>query len=122
MTPSTDDFVAALSASASSVRAVVDDHLLEYGGESLLHLLVADVRLWCIEAFLAGERSDLGRCLDVMAMGILSSDDYVQNAVAVSFVEDTPWFDQSMEPFMAVWPAPLQAEADRQREWYEESH
>ncbi|MEQ1702092.1 MAG: hypothetical protein ABMA25_18430, partial [Ilumatobacteraceae bacterium] len=94
-----------------------DDHLLEFEGEALLHLLVDDVRRWCVAALAAGEHEELRRCLEVMAHGILSDDDYVQNAVAVSFVEDTPTWDASMASFMAVWPAALQAEAARQQSW-----
>lgn len=117
MSLSADEFVAALAGTGRSVRLLVDDHLLEYDGDMLLHLLVADVRRWCVEAFQSGEYEELHRCLEAMALAIVSDDNYVQNAVAVSFVEDTPLWDASMEPFMAVWPAALRAEAARQRSW-----
>ena len=46
-----------------------------------------------------------------------SSIEYVENAMAVSFVEDAGWWDPKMEPFMAAWPLPLREEADRQATW-----
>jgi hypothetical protein len=42
-------------------------------------------------------------------------DERVENAVAVSFVEDTGWWESDMVAFVASWPTPLRAEADRQR-------
>ena len=42
-------------------------------------------------------------------------NDHVQNAIGVSFVEDTPLWDPTMEPYIATWPQALQTEAAKQR-------
>lgn len=44
-------------------------------------------------------------------------DERVENAVAVSFVEDTPLWDESRHAFIERWPPALSAEAERQRNW-----
>lgn len=49
--------------------------------------------------------------------GLTDGNERVENAVAVSFVEDTGWWDDAMAPFIAAWPEPLRAEARRQRDW-----
>lgn len=41
----------------------------------------------------------------------------MKNAIAVSFVEDSVWWDPSMSAFMSAWPSVLVAEAERQRTW-----
>jgi hypothetical protein len=58
----------------------------------------------------------LQRLLDVVNRALLNGTDYVNNAVAVSSVEDTGWWDPAMQPFIESWPAGLQAEARRQQD------
>ena len=70
-----------------------------------------------IALFEERETEALRRLLGVMDAGLRDGDEYVVNAVAVSFVEDTPWWDEAMEPFITAWPPGLRAEAERQRRW-----
>ncbi|WP_155859542.1 hypothetical protein [Cellulomonas sp. KRMCY2] len=50
-----------------------------------------------------------------MATGLRQGDDHVRGAIAVSFVEDTGWWEPEMQPFIATWPAELVNELARQR-------
>jgi hypothetical protein len=53
--------------------------------------------------------------LGVFETGLREGDEAVENAVAVSFVEDTDWWDDSMRLFIARWPTGLAEEVERQR-------
>ena len=70
-----------------------------------------------IEEFEHGDRDLCDRIVRVYAEGITQGDERVENAVAVSFVEDTPLWNPDRSDFISSWPAPLQAEAERQRNW-----
>lgn len=111
-----DDFVARLVERCPEVRPIVDEHFAD-NGELLLHPLVADVRRFAIDRFDAHDEAVVERCLSVLSDGLQEGDERVQNAVAVSFVEDTGWWDSDMAAFIVSWPAPLKAEAERQRAW-----
>ena len=50
-----------------------------------------------ISSFENGDLDVMHRCLAVMSAGLEDGDDYVENAVAVSFVEDTGWWEPGME-------------------------
>ena len=110
-----ESFVDDLVRECPEARPLVEEHLQDNGGELLLHLVAADVLRLAIAMFNSQETEALGRCLGVVATGLADGDEYVQNAVSVSFVEDTPWWDEQMFPFIAVWPEVLQAEAKRFR-------
>lgn len=84
----------------------------------LLHVLVADLRRFCLEAWQEGRAAVLTRCLDFLDLALKSDDDAVQNAIAVSLVEDIGLWDETVEPFVACWPAALAAESQRQRGSY----
>ena len=45
-------------------------------------------------------------------LGLVDGDDRVQNAVSVSFVEDTPLWAAERADFIASWPYRLRAEAE----------
>jgi hypothetical protein len=110
-----EQFVEQLRRYCPESRSLIDEHLGDSDGEILLHLLVADVLRLSIELFEAHQIDALNRCLRVLAAGLGEGDEYVQNAVAVSFVEDTPWWDETKFPFIGVWPEVLRAEAERFR-------
>ena len=112
-----EQFVALLTAACPETVPILDEHLSDNDNELLLHLLMADTRRFCIDRFEAGDGEVLSRCLDALAKGLTDGDEYVDNAVAVCFVEDTGLWDPLMEPFIATWPAPLREEAERQRNW-----
>ena len=107
-------FIDDLVRECPEARPVVEEHLQDHG-EILLHLVAADVLRLAIAMFNAGETEALNLCLGVVATGLTDGDEYVQNAISVSFVEDTPWWDEQMFPFMAAWPDALQAEAETYR-------
>jgi hypothetical protein len=111
----TEQFVELLRRGCPEAAPLIDEHLLGFDGEILLHLLVADVRRLALAFFEARDIRALDRCLDVVAAGLRDGDEYVENAVAVSFVEDAAWWDEAMSPFIAAWPGALRAEAERQR-------
>jgi len=111
------EFVDLLTQSCPETLPIVAEHLTDNDNEVLLHILIADVRRFSIERFEDHDTAVLRRCLDVVARGLTDGDEHVENAVAVSFVEDTGWWEPLMQPFMATWPAPLRDEAERQRKW-----
>jgi hypothetical protein len=108
------DFTTLVASHVPEAEATVTAHL-HNSDELLLHLPVADLRRLAIQWFDAGQNEPLGRLLQVVETGLREGDDDVENAVAVSFVEDTAWWDESMQPFIADWPAGLTNELDRQR-------
>jgi hypothetical protein len=112
----TGEFVAHLVETCPELRPCLEEHLRD-NGEVLLHLLVADVLRFAISKFEESSEDDLARCLAAVATGLTDGDERVENAVAVSFVEDTGWWDDTMAPFIATWPEALKAEAQRQRAW-----
>lgn len=108
-------FVEALVRECPEASPIVDEHLRDFDGDVQLHLLIADVLRLAIAMFDAHQTEPMHRCLGVVASGLTDGDEYVQNAVAVSFVEDTPWWDEQMLPFIAMWPEALRTEAERFR-------
>ncbi|MEW6153554.1 MAG: hypothetical protein AB1673_06145 [Actinomycetota bacterium] len=109
------DFVRSLVDEAPEIRDLIDVHLRDQSGELLLHLLVADVRRVAVDAFQRGDGDLLRRLLDLLDRALREGDELVENAVAVSFVEDTGWWEPAMRPFIDAWPAALRAEALRQQ-------
>jgi hypothetical protein len=115
VTMTEDDFVSAVRREVPEAGQVVSEHVAD-NGDVLIHLLTADLRRFAVHAFESGQADVLVRLLHVVERGLLDGSDLVQNAVAVSFVEDTGWWDSRTAAFIASWPAGLQAEAERQRD------
>jgi hypothetical protein len=111
------EFVDQLTETCPETLPIVAEHLVDHENELLLHLLIADVRRFAIERHEADDTDVLERVLHVVAMGLTDGDEYVENAMAVSFVEDSGWWDPMMKPFMSTWPVPLREEAERQANW-----
>lgn len=111
-----DEFVRALIEAVPEVQLILDE-LLADNGELLLHPFVARVRDFAIAAFDKGNRTVSDRTVAVCEMGMRDGDEGVENAVAVSFVEDTPWWDRNRRAFIDTWPAALRAEVERQKNW-----
>lgn len=109
------EFVTALTAEVPETAATLSGHLADQDGELLLHLLTGDLRLLALDWFRAGRIDALGRLLSVLERGLRDGDEYVQNAVAVSFVEDLGWWQSELQPFIEVLPEGLLAEVERQR-------
>jgi hypothetical protein len=108
-------FLERLRSLVPETEPTVHEHLLENYGELLLHLLTADLRRLAIAWFSEARDEPLHRLLDVVATGLREGDDHVRDAMAVSFVEDTGWWEPEMHPFIATWPAGLAHELARQR-------
>jgi len=114
---SASEFLASLTEAVPEAQPVVEEHLADQAGELLLHLLMGDLRRLAITTFEQGDADLLRRLLAVIDAGLREGDEYVENAVAVSFVEDTGWWEPETRPFIATWPSALQAEVDRQKSW-----
>ena len=112
---SKEQFVVQLRRDFPESHSTIEEHRRDFDGEVLLHLLVADVLRLAIDLFETHQTEALDRCLKVVATGLAEGDEYVNNAIAVSFVEDTPWWDETKFPFIAAWPEVLRAEAERFR-------
>jgi hypothetical protein len=72
---------------------------------------------FAIATFEHGDVELLRSLLAVIDAGLREGDEYVENAVSVSFVENVGWWEPEIQPFLATWPPALQAEADRQKNW-----
>jgi hypothetical protein len=110
----TTEFVERVSATGDFAAAIVKAHI-EYYDEVLLHVLVADLRRLAVEVHARGDAGVLGPLLAAMSLGLVEGDAAVHDAIAVSFVEDTGWWDSKMAAFIATWPGPLRREIERQR-------
>lgn len=93
-------------------KALVQEHLADWYPEVLDHLLVAELRRHVEQLDVVKDCS----CIDHIDRAMSSGDAAVQNAVAVSFVEDWGWWDFPVEAF-DTWPKTLRAEVARQRNW-----
>lgn len=112
-----DDFLAALASAVPETQTVVKEHFKDNDDELLLHLLSSDLLRFARREFGLGHRDVLNRLLEVIDRALRDGTEYVNNAMAVSFVEETPYWDKSMQPFIDVWPSGLRAEVERMRNW-----
>jgi hypothetical protein len=108
------DFLDALEIYVPETRPMVDKHL-EVHACVILHVLTADLRRYAIQSLEAGQSEVLGRLLAVVDRARRQGTDDLQNAIAISFVKDTPRWNPATQPFIEAWPARLRAQADRQR-------
>ncbi len=107
-------FVEELLTDVPEAGPVLDEHLRD-NDVLLLHVFVGDLRRMCETAWGAGDRAILARLLIFLDGALRLGDDYVKEAVAVSFVEDSGWWDPKVEGYIATWPAALAAEVEAQR-------
>ncbi len=96
--------------------ATVREHFADQEGELLLHLLTADLRRLAVAWFQEGRTDALARLLDALDVALREGNQYVNNAIAVSFVEDLGWWEPGMQPFIATLPGELANEVDRLRQ------
>lgn len=111
----TSDFVELLVEAVPEFRPVLDEHLADFDGEVELTVLVADVRRMAIEASDRGDRDLSGRTVDVVDEGFRTGDLTVEDAIAVCFIQDTPWWDRDRKKFIKSWPDAMRDEVERQR-------
>ncbi|HEX7167067.1 MAG TPA: hypothetical protein VF230_08810 [Acidimicrobiales bacterium] len=107
------EFVQRLVERVPEVRPILNEHLLD-NDELLLHVFVARVRDLAIDAFDSDRRGLAHRIVETFELGLHDGNEAVENAVAVSFVEDTPWWDPDRAEFIETWPTGLRNEAERQ--------
>lgn len=108
------DLLNRLAADVPEAQPAVVQHLEDH--ESLLlHLLIADLRRFAIQCFEAGQSEVIQRLLDLIDLALREGTEEVENAMSVSFVEDTGWWDSATQPFIEAWPPGLRAELDRPR-------
>jgi len=111
----TSDFLSALRTQVPEAGPVIDGALKGPDDELLLHLIVADLMRFAQDRFEQGDWATLDNLLRVVERGLLDGDEAVENAVAVSFVENTGTWDPATKPFVASWPEGLREEARRQQ-------
>jgi hypothetical protein len=108
------DFLDSLTAGVPESQPLVVEHLEDNDG-LLLHLLTADLRRFATQSFDTGQSDVLEKLLAVLDVALREGTNDVQNAVSVSFVENSEWWDPATRPFVESWPAGLRGEVDRQR-------
>ena len=84
----------------------------------LLHLLMGDVLAFAVETWHDGRRDVTARVLAVVDDALRDGDEYVVNAVCVSFVEHVGADPGETPEFIASWPAGLLAQRERSLEWH----
>ena len=114
---STEGFVDGLREAVPMTRSLVDEHIEEYDDDVLLHLLVADVLRFAIASFERGDEAVTTPLLDYVDLALRTGNDQVENAIALSFVEDIGWWEPAMQAFIMTWPPALAAEVERQKVW-----
>lgn len=109
------EFASRLTSAVPESSTTLREHLAEETGELLLHVLMGDLLRLALGWFEQGETDALARLLDVLDTALREGDEYVRNAVAVSFVEDSGWWEPDMQPFIATLPGELANEVERLR-------
>ncbi len=72
---------------------------------------------FAIAAFERSETEVVECCLEVVTSALTEGNDYLPNAIAVSFIEDTGLWGPAMAGFIGSWPASMRMEAVHQRQW-----
>lgn len=111
MTTAAENLAQRLRAIGKVLADTVDEHLEDYEGELLLHILIEDTLRISVEAFRDGDTALTAAVGKVVAAAYETGDEYVRNAVEVSFVE--PAWDAPPD-FIAAWPQVLQDELKSQ--------
>jgi hypothetical protein len=93
---------------------IVDEHLAT-NDELTLHLLVADLRREAEAAHQSRDEDLRDSILALMDSALADGDEALENAAAVSFVEDSGWWEPGNGDYLACWPATLTEELNRQR-------
>jgi hypothetical protein len=112
---STEGFVDGLCEVVPTARSLVDEHVKDYDGDVLLHFLVGDVLSFAVASFERGDEPVTTPLLDYVDLALRTGEDPLQDAIAMSFVEDTRWWDPAMHAFIATWPPALTAEVRSQK-------
>lgn len=92
---------------------MVREHLDDQDGELLVHLLMADLLRFGVTAFEKGQTDEAVRVLRFVERCLAEGDEYVTNAVQVSFIEDYGHGPKQPDSFLALWPEALWDELGR---------
>ena len=105
-----------LIAEVPDFQPVLDEH--RHDNEGVLpHVLFGDLTRFVLDARANDDADRVTRSLTFLDRALRDGDDYVQNLVAVSFVENVGPSDPAQADFIATWPTALRNEARRQRDW-----
>ncbi len=107
------DFLPRLADDVPVLEPLVREHLEDNEGELLPHLLLSDVRQWCVE-HVSTDRATVQQVVDGLEAALASGDDAVENAVAVSFVEDLMADGAPGQTVLALLPPRMAA----MQEWF----
>jgi hypothetical protein len=102
------DFLPGLADDVPVLGPIVREHLEDNEGELLPHLLLSDVRQWCVE-HVATDPATVQQVVDGLEGAVASGDEAIENAVAVSFVEDLMADGASGEAVLALVPPRMRA-------------
>ena len=67
---------------------VYREHVEDYEGEVLAHLVFADLARFVLAAYERSDRALVRRCLSFLEQALVAGDDATQNLVVVSFIEN----------------------------------
>ena len=104
-----DNLVAVVPEAAETVRGHLDDQ----EGELLIHLLMADLLRLTVRVFGDGREDVARHLLEFVDRCLGEGDEYVRNAVSVSFVEHYGFGSDEPEELLSLWPAGLRASLGR---------
>ncbi len=107
-----EGFLEELAVAVPESGDVVAEHLADNDG-LLLHLLMSDLLRMTVSTFGAGEVAVTDRLLGFIDWCFRMGDDYVVNAVAVSFVEHFGTHPGESDALLKRWPPALRAELGR---------
>jgi hypothetical protein len=91
-----------------ALRAVLDAHLADQGGEFLGHLFMADVTRWLVA------HGPVPAVIAVLERSLVEGDEAVQDVIALSFLENLEPEDRTVRA--ALGPR-LRAALDVQEDW-----
>lgn len=107
-----EGFLGELAAAVPESEDMVAEHLADNDG-LLLHLLMSDLLRMTVDTYAAGQVAVTDRLLAFIDSCLREGDDYVINAVAVSFVEDFGAHPGESDALLERWPTALRAELGR---------
>lgn len=107
-----ENFLTELGVAVPQSGDIVADHLADNDG-LLLHLLIGDLLRMTVSTYIAGEVAVTDRLLEFIDWCFRTGDDYVVNAVAVSFVVHFGAGPGESDDLLNRWPPALRTALGR---------
>jgi hypothetical protein len=107
-----EDLLQELAVHVPESEGMVAEHLGD-NDQLLLHVLMSDLLRMTVSTYAAGNVTVTDWLLAFIDWCLRKGDDYVTNAVAVSFVEDFGVYPGETDALLERWPAALRAELGR---------